>query len=80
MDEPAVRSHLLSKKHIERSPSTNTTFSANIQSFLPEASRESNEKASEDKKEEPKAQKNKQTTINESSSTWQQLLQKYGGF
>ena len=79
MDEPAVRSHLLSKKHIERSPSTNTTFSANIQSFLPEASRESNEKASEDK-EEPKAQKNKQTTINQSSSTWQQLLQKYGGF
>ena len=79
MDEPAVRSHLLSKKHIERSPSTNTT-SANIQSFLPEASRESNEKASEDKKEEPKAQKNKQTTINQSSSTWQQLLQKYGGF
>ena len=74
-----MRSHLLSKKHIERSPSTNTTFSANIQSFLPEASRESNEKASEDKKEEPKAQKNKQTT-NQSSSTWQQLLQKYGGF
>ena len=78
MDEPAVRSHLLSKKHIERSPSTNTTFSANIPEA--EASRESNEKASEDKKEEPKAQKNKQTTINQSSSTWQQLLQKYGGF
>ena len=79
MNEPALRSHLLSKKNIERSPSTNTTFSANIQSFLPEASRESNEKASEDKKEEPKAQK-KQTTINQSFSTWQQLLQKCGGF
>ena len=68
MGEPALKSHLLSKKHIERSPSTNTT-SANIQSFLPEASRESNEKASEDQKEEPKTQKNKQTTINQSFST-----------
>ena len=68
MGEPALKFHLLSKKHIERSPSTNTT-SANIQSFLPEASRESNEKASEDQKKEPKTQKNKQTTINQSFST-----------
>ena len=68
MGEPALKSHLLSKKHIERSPSTNTS-SLNIQSFLTEASRESNEKASEDQKEEPKTQKNKQTTINQSFST-----------
>ena len=36
-----------------------TTSSSNIQSFLREASRESNKKASEDQKEEPKTQKNK---------------------
>ena len=69
MGEPALKSHLLNKKRIERSPSTNTTSSANIQSFLPEVSRESNEKASEDQKEEPKTQKKKQTTINQSFST-----------
>ena len=68
MGEPALKSHLLNKKRIERSPSTNTTSSANIQSFLPEVSRESNEKASEDQKEEPKTQKKKQTTINQSFS------------
>ena len=65
MGEPTLKSHLLSKKHIERSPSTNTTSSANIQSFLPEVSRESNKKASGDQKDEPKTQKNKQTTINQ---------------
>ena len=69
MREPALKSHFLSKKHIERSPSTNTTSSANIQSFLPEVSRESNEKAFEDQKEEPETEKNKQTTINQSFST-----------
>ena len=68
MVEPALKSHLLSKKHIQRSPSTNTT-PVNIQSFLPEASRESNEKASEDQKEEPKTQNNKQTTISQPFST-----------
>ena len=59
LGEPALKSHLLSKKHIERS-STNTTSSVNIQLFLPEASRESSEsKASEGEIEEPKTQKDK---------------------
>ena len=69
MGEPALKSHLLSKKHMERSSSTNTISSVNIQSFLPEASKESNEKASEDQKEEPKTLKNKKTTISQSFST-----------
>ena len=69
LGEPALKSHLLSKKHIERS-STNTTSSVNMQLFLPEASRESSEsKASEGEIEEPKTQKDKQTTINQSFST-----------
>ena len=46
MGEPGLKSHPLSKKHIKRSPSTNTTSAANIQSFLPEGSGESKEKAS----------------------------------
>ena len=79
MGEPALKSHLLSKKHIKRSPSTNITSSANIQSFLPEASRESNEKASEDQKEEPKTQKNKLPSINHFKLR-KQMLQKSGGF
>ena len=66
MGEPALKSYLLSRKHMERSPSTHTTSPANI---LPEASRESNEKSSEDQKEKPKTQKNKQITISQSFST-----------
>ena len=40
MGGPALKSHLLSEKHIERSPLKITTSYANIECFLPEASRE----------------------------------------